>query len=466
MPTDAYKMDKKQIRHFQKIVGADNIDASEEARLCHAYDATRIQHKPDVILFPESTEQVSGILATCFKEGIPVYPRGAGSGFAGGSVPVRGGVALVMNRMNRILHISPEDLYAEVEPGVVNGVFQKTVEDLGLFYPPDPGSMAFSTLGGNVATCAGGLRSLKYGVTRDYVLGLEAVLADGDIIRTGGKTLKGVVGYDLTRLLIGSEGTLAVVTGITLKLIPKPQSVRTALAIYSSHRDAGSTVSDIIASKILPSTLEFMDGHCIRSVAETLHLDLPTHGNAYLLIEVDGTPEETERLILVIRNICLGHHAEEVRIAEDEGTRQKLWKARRSISQAINRPGITKINEDIAVPRSRIPDMLDFLHDVSEKKKLRILTFGHAGDGNLHVNILTDSEHLHQAEQTVQEIFHETLRLEGTISAEHGVGMTKAPYIRMEILPPALSAMKRIKQALDPKGILNPGKIFGKDQES
>lgn len=454
-------MDKVLIRHFQEIVGTENMDASDEGRICYAYDATRIQHRPELILHPINTEQVSRILSLCNQNSIPVYPRGAGSGFAGGSVPLKGGVALVMTRMNRILGIYPEDLIAEVEPGVVNGQFQKQVEEIGLFYPPDPGSMAFSTLGGNVSTGAGGLRSLKYGVTRDYVLALEAVLADGEVFQTGVKTLKGVVGYDLTRLLVGSEGTLAVVTRITLKLIPKPESVRTALAIYAGHEDAGSTVADIIASKIIPSTLEFMDGNCIRAVEEALHLGLPIDAGACLLIEVDGHPETNQRDILKIRDICMNHHARDVVMAEDQSTRERLWKARRSISQAINKVGITKINEDIAVPRSRIPAMLDFIQALSVESRLKILTFGHAGDGNLHVNILADDASLVRAQGAVEYIFREVLRLEGTISAEHGVGITKAPYFGMEIHPPALSVMKRIKETLDPKGILNPGKIFG-----
>ena len=459
--TASNEMDKSLIRHLQEIVGTENIDASDEGRICYAYDATRIQHKPELILYPRNTEQVSRILSICNQNSIPVYPRGAGSGFAGGSVPLKGGVALVMTRMNRILGIYPEDLIAEVEPGVVNGQFQKQVEEIGLFYPPDPGSMAFSTLGGNVSTGAGGLRSLKYGVTRDYVLALEAVLADGTVFRTGVKTLKGVVGYDLTRLLVGSEGTLAVVTRITLKLIPKPESVRTALAIYTGHEDAGSTVADIIASKIIPSTLEFMDGNCIRAVEEALHLGLPIDAGAYLLIEVDGHPETNQRDIMKIRDICMNHHARDVVMAEDQSTRERFWKARRSISQAINKVGITKINEDIAVPRSRIPAMLDFIQALSVESRLKILTFGHAGDGNLHVNILADDAGLVRAQGAVEKIFREVLRLEGTISAEHGVGITKAPYFGMEIHPPALSVMKRIKDTLDPRGILNPGKIFG-----
>jgi glycolate oxidase len=454
-------INRKLIRQYQKILGKQNIDTTQESLICHAYDATQIKHKPEVILYPTHTEQVSQILALCHQEQIPVYPRGAGSGFAGGSVPVEGGIALVMTRMNRILGIYPRDLIAVVEPGVVNGFFQKTVEGMGLFYPPDPGSMAFSTLGGNVATGAGGLRSLKYGVTRDYVLALVAVLATGEIIQTGVKTLKGVVGYDLTRLIIGSEGTLAVVTEITLKLIPKPETRRTAFVIFSDRRHAGETVADIIGSRILPSTLEFMDRNCLQAVEENLHLNLPVQGEAYLLIEVDGGKAEVERSMQRIEEICRKHRARELMTAQTGEERQKLWTARRSISQAINRMGLTKINEDIAVPRSRIPEILDFVQRLSEEKGLKILSFGHAGDGNLHVNILAEPENLPQARQSVEELFREVLRLEGTISAEHGVGLAKAPYIQMEVSPPTLAAMKEIKRCLDPRGILNPGKIFG-----
>jgi glycolate oxidase len=457
-------MDKKILRHFRNIVGKEDCDTSQEGRITHAYDATRIHHKPEVILYPESSEEVSQILSLCNQEGIPVYPRGAGSGFAGGSVPLRGGVSLVMTRMNRILGIYPQDLYAVVQPGVVNGTFQKAVEAEGLFYPPDPGSMAFSTLGGNVATGAGGLRSLKYGVTRDYVLALEAVLAGGEIVRPGVKTLKGVIGYDMTRLLIGSEGTLAVITEITLKLIAKPETCRTALAVFPSHVDAGRTVAEIIAARITPSTLEFMDANCLEAVESQFQLDLAARGAAYLLLEVDGGPEETGREIEKIREICLEQQAMAVMMAESPEERERLWKARRSISPAINRMGLTKINEDIAVPRSRIPELLDFLQILARERDLRILTFGHAGDGNLHVNILTEADRLPKGEAAVEEMFREVLRLEGTLSAEHGVGLTKSKYIGMEISPPLLSAMRRIKETLDPKGILNPGKIFPADR--
>jgi len=451
---------RKILRRFQKIVGHGRLDSSESARVCHAYDATQISHKPEVILYPGDAEQVSRILLLCNREEIPVYPRGAGSGFAGGSVPIRGGVTLAMNRMNRILGVYPEDLSAEVEPGVINGVFRKAVEELGLFYPPDPGSMAFSTLGGNVATGAGGLCSLKYGVTRDYVLGLEAVLATGEIVHPGVRTLKGVTGYDLTRLLVGSEGTLAVITKITLKLIPKPETKRTAWVSYTRHLDAGKTVSEIIASRIVPSALEFMDENCIHAVKELLPLSPPPRTGAALLIEVDGTREETDRQMKTIGEICRKHQAKKILTAGKEEERDRLWKARRNLSQAINRMGLTKINEDVAVPRSRLPELLDFLQRFAEERNLQVLTFGHAGDGNLHVNILAEKEEVPRARKCLPDLFEEVLRLGGTLSAEHGIGLTKSAFIGMEIAPPLLSAMERIKACLDPKGILNPGKIF------
>ncbi len=453
-------MDKKIVRRFEEIVGPEDLDTSPEGAITHAYDATRLQHRPELILYPRSTEEVSQILTLCSRHAIPVCPRGAGSGFAGGSVPIRGGVALVMTRMNTILQIHTEDLLAVVQPGVVNGAFQERVEELGLFYPPDPGSMAFSTLGGNVATGAGGLRSLKYGTTRDYVLGLEAVLADGRVIRTGVRTLKSVVGYDLTRLLIGSEGTLAVITEMTLKLIPKPLMQRAALVTFRTPADAARTVSRIIASRIIPSTLEFMDSACMAAVDEHLHLGLAARDQACLLIEVDGSPEETEREIEKVEALCRTCGAEQTLVAQNRKEREGLWQARRTISQAINRMGLQKVNEDIAVPRSRIPEILEFLSRLAETRNLRILTFGHAGDGNLHVNILVPPENISKAHDAVKELFQEVLRLDGTLSAEHGIGLAKSPYLTMEVAPGSLELMRQIKKIFDPEGILNPGKIF------
>jgi glycolate oxidase len=453
-------MDKKIVRRFEEIVGPENLDMSPEGAVTHAYDATRLHHRPDIILYPRNTRDVSQILALCNRHEIPVCPRGAGSGFAGGSVPIRGGVALVMTRMNEIREIQTEDLLAVVQPGVVNGAFQGRAEELGLFYPPDPGSMAFSTLGGNVATGAGGLRSLKYGVTRDYVLGLEAVLADGRIIKTGVRTLKSVVGYDLTRLLIGSEGTLAVITEMTLKLIPKPEMQRAALVTFRTPADAGRAVSRIIASRIIPSTLEFMDSACMQAVEEHLHLGLAAPDHAYLLIEVDGSPEESEQEIRKIETLCRACGARKIEVAPDRKDRERLWQARRTISQAINRMGLQKVNEDIAVPRSRIPEILAFLSRLAETSNLKILTFGHAGDGNLHVNILVEPENLPKAHDAVKQLFKEVLRLDGTLSAEHGIGLAKSPYLAMEVAPESLELMRQIKKTFDPKGILNPGKIF------
>jgi glycolate oxidase len=445
------------------IVGNENFLDSIEERICYSYDATNQKYLPDAVTFPGSTQEVSGILKIANRDKIPVIPRGAGTGFTGGSLPVQGGIVLVMSRMNRIIEIDTDNLIAAVEPGVVTGKFQKEVAHYGLFYPPDPASLEYSTLGGNVAECSGGPRAVKYGVTRDYVLGLEAVLPTGEVIHTGAKTVKSVAGYELTRLLVGSEGTLAVITKIILRLIPMPEAVRTMLAIFPEITQAAKTVSEIIRSRIIPSTLEFMDNGTIRCVEDYLHMGLPVHAGALLLIEVDGEREIIEKQVGLIDELCRKGGAERIEIAEDEGEREMLWKARRSISAAIVKLNPTKVNEDITVPRSKVPDIINALQGIAEKYRLVIVNFGHAGDGNIHVNIMTNrknKEEMERVEKAVEEIFRITLNLGGTISGEHGIGITKAPFLKWEVGETGIEVMKRIKASFDPNNILNPGKIF------
>ena len=438
------------------------MTTAEEDLLCYAYDATNRHYRPDAVAFPANTDEVSDILKLANEYHFIVVPRGAGTGMTGGALAVKGGLVLVMTRFSRILTIDTDNLVAEVEPGVVTGHFQEAVEEKGLFYPPDPSSATFSTLGGNVAECAGGPRAVKYGVTRDYVLGLEVVLPTGEIIRTGVHTAKGVVGYDLTRLIVGSEGTLGVITKIVLRLFPLPEVVRTLSVVFDQINDAAKAVSEIIRSGVVPRTVEYMDHAAIRCFEDYQGTGLPTDAGAMLLIEVDGSRSAVETDIRDLTDICKDRGAQ-VRVAGSEQEAKDLWKARQAISPALFKFGPDKINEDIVVPRNRIPDMVEWIDDLRTRTGLTIVTFGHAGDGNIHFNIMldrNDKDALEKAESAIEELFQQTIALGGTISGEHGVGITKAPYIGMEIGTEELALMKRIKTSFDPNGILNPGKIF------
>lgn len=437
-----------------------SLSTEPEDLLCYSFDASGYGDMPLAVLWPEKTEDVIRIMKYAYENNLPVVPRGAGTGMTGGSVPLKGCLVISLERMNRIIDIDRENMTALVEPGLINGRFQREIEKEGLFYPPDPASMDFCTIGGNVACNAGGPRALKYGVTRDYVMELEAVLPDGTPVITGVKTHKGVVGYDLTRLLVGSEGTLAVITKIRLKLLPLPEDIVTLLALFDDLAASGKAVSTILSSGIIPRTIEFMDREAIRAVEDFHPLGLPAEAEALLLIELDGPvntiKREADKVIEILHRLN-----SDVRMAEDERARDKLWEARRSLSPALYHISPLKINQDIVVPRNRIPDMLSGLKRLSEEKGLRIVNFGHAGDGNIHVNIMVgDEEEYWKGQAIVKEIFGLTLSLGGTISGEHGVGMTKIPYINMEIKERELSLMRGIKGIFDPRGILNPGKAI------
>jgi glycolate oxidase len=365
--------------------------------------------------------------------------------------------------MNRILQIDTENLLAVVEPGVITYHLQQEVEKIGLFYPPDPASLKSSTIGGNVAECAGGPRAVKYGVTKDYVLGLEVVLPTGEIISTGVQTVKSVVGYDLTKLLVGSEGTLGIITKIILRLLPLPKAKRTMLAMFPNIEAAAITVSQIISSRIIPTTLEFMDNATIRCVEDYLHMGLPVEAGALLIIEVDGAPEALTGEIEEIQKICLTNRAIETKVAKDDKEAEELWKARRAVSSAVVKLNPTKINEDVTVPRAKVANLLRQMEAIARKHNLIIVNFGHAGDGNIHVNVLIDRRKPGEEERAqiaVKEIFEAALGMGGTLSGEHGIGITKAPYLAMELGDMGVEVMKRIKQSFDPNNILNPGKIF------
>ncbi|VEN72897.1 Glycolate oxidase subunit GlcD [Candidatus Desulfarcum epimagneticum] len=451
-------------RKLQSIVGPDHFLKEEEDRACYAYDATAMFHMPDAVVFPKNARQVSEILILANQEGFCVTPRGHGSGMTGGSLPVEGGVALVMTRMSRILEIDTDNLTAHVETGVVTGRLHRAAEKKGLFYPPDPASSDFSTIGGNLGECAGGPRAVKYGVTRDYVLGLEVVLPTGEIIHTGVKTAKGVTGYDLARLFVGSEGTLGVITRAVLKLLPLPETIRTMSVVFDAMEDAAETVSEVIRKGIIPRAIEFMDNASIRCAEAHIGAGLPTGAGAMLIIETDGKKDEAENAVRELERLCLaGGRASSVRVAETPAEAEKLWKARKAVSPALFNYGSHKINEDIVVPRSRIPDMIRKINELREKTGLFMASFGHAGDGNIHFNIMLDKnnrDEMKKAEKTIEIIFDHTLALGGTLSGEHGVGVTKASHLPREIGATERALMRNIKKLFDPRNVLNPSKIF------
>ncbi|PLX86990.1 MAG: glycolate oxidase subunit GlcD, partial [Desulfuromonas sp.] len=375
---------------------------------------------------------------------------------------------LVTERMDRILAIDEENLVATVEPGVVTEQFQKAVEKLGLFYPPDPASLKFSTLGGNVAECAGGPRCVKYGVTKDFIIGLEVVTPTGDIITTGGPTMKGVVGYDLTKLMCGSEGTLGIITRIVIKLLPLPEAKKTMLVLFDSIDGAAQAVSAIIRGKIIPTTLEFMDGRTLDCVRQATGLEVPGSARAVLIIEVDGDRELLDKQVQRISQIIEPLGVVEVRTATTPGESEELWQIRRSVSASLRKVNPDKYNEDICVPRSKVPEMIRRIDAISDRYKIPIVNFGHAGDGNIHVNIMVNKKiagDTLKAEGAIRDVFKAALELGGTMSGEHGVGIAKAPYIPLEITPQTADYMKAIKRALDPNHILNPGKIFLDDDD-
>jgi len=453
-------------RELVDILGPDAVKDDPQTLVTHSYDGTpMLQSLPDAVVYPESTEQVSRVMKTLHRHRIPVVSRGSGTNLCGGTVPTEGGVVMVMHRMNRILEVDLENLTATVQPGVITKQFAEHVESLGLFYPPDPGSMAISTIGGNIAECSGGLRGLKYGTTKDYVIGLEAVLANGEVIRTGGKLMKDVAGYDLTKLFVGSEGTLAIITEAILKLIPPPTYKKTMLAMFKNLHGAARAVSRIIEARIIPATLEFLDNPTIRVVDDFAKLGLPRDMEAILLIEQDGDETAVERDIARIADICRGEAAERVEVAATPEEAQRLLTARRSAFTALARLRPTTILEDATVPRSKIADMVLEINRIAAKYNVNIATFGHAGDGNLHPTATTDArdkDEIHRVEAAFEEIFEAAIRLGGTITGEHGVGMVKAPYLEWKVGAAGIEAMKGIKAAFDPLNLLNPGKMFAK----
>ena len=453
------------LRRLADIVGSEvNLRHSPEERIAYCYDATAmLAHQPEAIVFVETAQQVSEVLKLANAEGFKVVPRGSGTNLSGGTIPVENGIVLVTVKMDRILQIDPRNLTALVQPGVLTAKIDEEAAKHGLFYPPDPGSMKVSTIGGNVAENSGGLRGLKYGVTRDYVLGLEVVLPTGELLRCGTKCVKDVAGYSVKDLFIGSEGTLGVVTEILLKLLPRPAARKTMLATFQSMTDAAEAVSAIIVAKIIPCTLEFLDRTTIRCVEEYARIGLPLDAEAILLMETDGHPvvveEEAGRMIELAKR----HRARDVRIAKDAAEAEKLTSARRAAFSALARVSPTTILEDATVPRSELASMIAFIQQTAEKYQLKIGTFGHFGDGNLHPTFLCDErnhEEIQRVHAAFREIFEKAIALGGTITGEHGIGLAKKEFLEKFAGKTSLDVMRALKRTLDPNHVLNPGKIF------
>ncbi|HVV11178.1 FAD-binding oxidoreductase [Amycolatopsis sp.] len=446
-----------------EIVGADGVRRAPGELAAYARDATPLfRAVPDVVVFPRTTEQVAEVLKLATAHRIPVVPRGAGSNLCAAAVPLAGGIVLALTRMTRILEVSGDELLARVQPGVTTARLADAAAAQDLLYVPDPGSRVTSTVGGNVATCAGGLRGLKYGVTRNYVLGLEAVLPTGEVIHTGGRLWKDVAGYDLTRLLTGSEGTLAVLTEIIVALLPKPAEVGTGIAYFETLSDACRAVAAIISAGIVPATLEFLDQKCIGAVEDYAKLGLRTDAGALLLFGDDGPIEVVAGNLVRLRKICADSGALEVTLAEDVARSDALLAARRCSLPALSRLGSLTILEDVTVPRPRLAEMVDRIDEIAQRFGLLIATFGHAGDGNLHPTCVLDpddNDAVERAHKAFAEIFSTALRLDGTITGEHGVGAAKLPYLTERLGVAQVRLLRRIKTAFDPAGILNPGKV-------
>lgn len=449
-------------KELRQIVGTEYFYNAPEDLACYSYDSTYLSGNPWAIVAPENSEQVAAIARVANEARIPLIARGTGTNCSGGTIPEYGGVVVSLHRLSKILEIDAGNLTATVQPGVITAELQQAVQKIGLYYPPDPGSQNISTLGGNVAENAGGPRCFKYGVTKDFVLGLEVVLADGSTIRTGGKTLKNVSGYDLTRLFVGSEGTLGIVTEITVRLIPLPESKQTLLVAFDDLANAAQAVSDIISNRIVPTTIELMDNETIKLIEAYKTSGLPLVADGCLLIDVDGSNVDVERQANLVEEICRKRNGK-VTVARNAADSEKLWAGRRSMMGALASHCYTVIAEDICIPRTRLVDMILKIREIAQKHQLRIPTAGHVGDGNLHPAILTDannSEEMSRVDMATQDIFRAALSMGGTLSGEHGIGILKRQYMTWEHSKETLGTMQAIKRALDPNNILNPWKII------
>lgn len=457
-------VDQKHLQQFILIVGSENVYSDKAHLIAYSYDATREHFEPDAVVFPRDEEDVSEILKYCNEHQIVIVPRGAGSGFTGGALPSAGGIVLGFEKhMNKILEIDMKNMVAIVQPGVINMDLQRAVEEVGLFYPPDPASQEYSTLGGNVSENAGGMRAAKYGITKDYVMATRAVLPNGDVIKAGKRTIKDVAGYNISGILIASEGTLAVLTEITLKLIPKPKMTKTAMGIFDSVSQAMEAVYKTMASGITPVAMEFLDNLTIRAVEQTFNKGLPVDAGALLVTDVDGNLEDDlDYQLSEIERVFKENGCREFKIAKDDKEAADIWFARRNASQSITVYGSKKLNEDVTVPRAVLPELLERFYAIGDKYNINIPCFGHTGDGNVHTNVMVDGKDPEQvkiAYQAIEEVFQATIDLGGTLSGEHGIGLAKAPYMHMAFTEEEMNLFKSIKTAFDPNNILNPAKM-------
>ncbi len=454
-------IDRKHIREFIKIVGRENIYDDKAHMIAYSYDATRTKFEPDAVIFPRHEQDVSDILRYCNRHKIVVTPRGAGSGFTGGALPAKGGIVLAMEKhMNRILEIDTQNMVAVVQPAVINMDLQRAVEKVGLFYPPDPASEEYSTLGGNVSENAGGMRATKYGLTKDFVMALRAVRANGDIIRAGKRTIKDVAGYNIAGILIASEGTLGVITEITLKLLPKPKYKQTYMGIFPDVNSAMSAVFKSLSTGANPVAMEFLDRLVIEALIEKFGVQLPKDAGGVLVGDVDGNvPEEIEFQLNTLRDSFIENGAKEFIVAKDEEEAKKLWFARKNASQSITIYGNKKLNEDISVPRSMLPEALDKIYAIGDRYGFKIPCFGHSGDGNIHVNVMIDKSQIDEGHKCIEEIFKLVVEMGGTLSGEHGIGISKAPFMDIAFTKEELQLFRDIKRAFDKNNILNPAKM-------
>ena len=458
-------LENKHIQYLQSVVGDENVKSDKAHMIAYSYDATRTRFEPDAVVFPRDKHDVSKILKYCNNNLIIIVPRGAGSGFTGGALPASGGILISMERyMNKLLEIDMDNMLAVVQPGLINMDLQKAVEEVGLFYPPDPASEEYSTLGGNVSENAGGMRAAKYGITKDYVMAMEAVLPNGEIIKAGKKTIKDVAGFNIAGILTGSEGTLAVITEITLKLIPKPKHKKTYMGIFPDVNSAMNAVFKSLSAGASPVAMEFLDALCIQALKEKLNVDLPSWAGAVLIGDVDGNLEDEIKFQLdTLEKSFKENGSKEFRIAKNDEEAKELWFARRNASPSVTIFGTKKLNEDISVPRSMLPQALENIYAIGEKYGFKVPCFGHSGDGNVHVNVMVpdknNEKQMEDGHKAIEEIFQMVVDMGGTLSGEHGIGTAKAPFMHIAFSDAEMELFRAVKKAFDPNNILNPNKM-------